>query len=69
MRKSDMLLCEVHCVWSKPEAEGMLVLRPLISLWSGSLRSKVARGPEVARKSAVNHPTWGLTRRFVHHLY
>lgn len=72
MRKSDkknMRLCEAHCARSKSEAEGMLVLQPFIPLWSGSLRSQVACGLEVARKSAINHSTWSLTRRFVLHLY
>lgn len=59
-------------LWSslclKPKAEGVLVLSPLIP-WSGSSRSQVACRLEVARKSAINHPTWSLTRRFVHHLY
>lgn len=72
MRKSDQKnkrLCAAHCAWPKPEAERALVLQPLIPLWSNSLRSQVARRLEVARKSAINHPTWGLTGRFVHHLY
>lgn len=40
-----------------------------ILLRSGGLRSQVARGLDFARKSAINHPTRGLTRRFVHHFY
>lgn len=75
MRKSDQKNKRL-CAWpksqaqrQKPEAERAHVLQPLIPLWSGSLRSQVARGLEVARKSAINHPTRGLTGRFVHHLY
>lgn len=55
--KKNMGFCEAHCAWSKPEAEGVPVLRPLIPLWSGSLRSQVALRLEVARKFAINHST------------
>lgn len=53
----------------KREAAGALVLRPTLPLWSGSLRLTVAQELDVSGKSPLTLSTWGLTRRFVHHLY
>lgn len=53
----------------KPEAAGALILWPTSPLWSGSLRLTVVQELDVSGKSPLNLSTWGLTRRFVHHLY